>query len=306
MTQYDGEIHDLQGALTALNGLAKDFYPVESWPYHQFPFGLWFRGHPRLDLDLRPRVFRETLVNIPKDGTWDEANVFDHLRLRDPQHERTYHSAFDWLCLMQHYSIPTRLLDWSESIVVGLYFAVKADAEVDGELIVLNARRLNRQTKPRPTISTPESGHVAVRAEMAVKRSARKLKRSRAVMDALHEDPDLDPNDWIEHCRRPTAVFPRRLNDRMKLQSSVFTLHGGKMYVPGLEAYYRGDLIPSPISLEQIDKHADILKRYVIPTKKKETIRRDLLMLGIHEGMLFPEVDHQEAYLKELWWFQSQ
>lgn len=241
------------------------------------------------------------------EGCWDETNIFEHLKVRAPSHQLTYHTAFDWLCLMQHYEVPTRLLDWSEYILPALYFAVKDHDEQDGELIVLNARCLN-EDKNLPSIFPPNEAQVVIRAEMAWTRKASKLRHKQTVVEALAEESIAAPPrglEWLNQFRAPIAVFPSRLNDRMVFQSSVFTLHGGKEYPEGMRAYYRGNDIPGPITLDQInEKRAPerILRRYKIPSGAKGKILKDLSLLGIHEATLFPEVDRQAIYLQELWW----
>jgi hypothetical protein len=315
-------IRSVAGALLKLKWLEKYFFDCDMWPGHTFPFGLWFRGHWRSGLVLEPGAFRDELERVPgalrknrkipeiEKGTWDETNVYEHLRLRVPLHKHLYQSAFDWLCLMEHYLLPTRLLDWSESILPALFFATRKHPDIDGEIIVLNAKRLNSKSKKHPTISTPTDGHVVIRAEMATTRSLTTLRLKATVREALAEagllraDGSLPRNVWHSFLT-PIAVFPSRLNDRMTYQASVFTVHGGKKYVPSLRRHYLGDTIPEPISISELDDdaRAPLLKRYSIPSGAKKRIQDQLFKLGIHEGTLFPEVDRQRSYLKTLWWF---
>ncbi len=324
------KIEAISDVTRILNKLEKneDHFLSTGWPFDRFPFGLWFRGQSfRGDRLLEPCVFRT--IKRPSSRNkeihvtrHDETNLYVHIKLRAANFQQTYRSAFDWLCLMQHYSIPTRLLDWSESILIALYFAVRDTRGVEGhtvsgiadeteaEIVALNARALNYHAKgpslphekKRPSIASPDSSAAIIRSEMAATRSLENLKLNAAVEEAARcgRIKLTDPN-WIEPFRKPIAVFPSRLNDRMIFQSSVFTLHGGKYYVEGFESFYENDTIPEPISLEEINEQEYILQRYRIPSECKGEIRRDLFKLGIHEGTLFPELDRQAVYLKQLW-----
>lgn len=79
---------------------------------------LWFRGHSSHDWPLIPSAHRRPSVL--------EATFANHFRMRAPalRGDCPQHQDYAaWLPLMQHYGLPTRLLDWTESLIVAAYFA---------------------------------------------------------------------------------------------------------------------------------------------------------------------------------------
>lgn len=85
------------------------------------PFGIWFRGQPETTetYHLEPAIFRKYKNSST---LYDENSMFTHAKLRLASYRDICRDDFDWLCLMQHHGIPTRIMDWSESSMIALFF----------------------------------------------------------------------------------------------------------------------------------------------------------------------------------------
>lgn len=81
----------------------------------------WFRGQAESNWDLIPSIHRtKGLIGYERDLTRD-FKLLSHRILQSEKPE----NEFDWLYLMQHYELPTRLLDWTESALIALFFCVR-------------------------------------------------------------------------------------------------------------------------------------------------------------------------------------
>lgn len=104
-----------------------------------------YRGHSETHSNLLP-----TLARSVQGGAYDAATLLErrllekfrrhYLELQSlpgdmPSGDEVQaKSDVDVLSLMQHYEVPSRLLDWSESIWVAAYFACAAHSDKDAEL----------------------------------------------------------------------------------------------------------------------------------------------------------------------------
>lgn len=83
----------------------------------------FYRGHADKDWDLLPSIFRTP------NGVEKEHLLFRDMVAHEPQSFSECKSALDYLVQMQHYGLPTRLLDMTTNPLVALYFACQPTAD---------------------------------------------------------------------------------------------------------------------------------------------------------------------------------
>ena len=301
----DGNTHDYPPCPTELQSIfqGKDNKASSVRERYKFPFGIWFRGSSRVCNSLLPSLFRGNKVNPLHPNcnirshdsfpyVYDETSMLYQFMAVRPQLRHDYSNAFEWLCMAQHYSAPSRVLDWSENILIALYFAVmNNNNNCDSAVWALNAGRLNELTRvtiPKRSICMQGSVDVILRSAMAFTRDRTELKgyllKNNQYDFVMHhfkdyisikEVPDEIKNDceefvhWVDgnnnefyttkmyhRLASPIAVFPYRINERQVSQLACFTLYGGKEYDSQLNVDEK-DKYPKYCSLLDINREAN-------------------------------------------------
>ncbi|EJD6080675.1 FRG domain-containing protein [Providencia rettgeri] len=107
--------------------------------------GVLYRGENDYDYPLKPSLarFMESSLKIGHDLIKKETAALRILKAELPQyHQYTIDGYTEHLSIAQHHGLPTRLLDWSLSPLIALYFAVNDNKGKDASIYVFSTGKM--------------------------------------------------------------------------------------------------------------------------------------------------------------------
>lgn len=235
----------------------------------------WFRG-ANTAFSLLPGQYRSTYKRLHS-----EKSTFLEFRLKARGFLQKELNDWEIFFLMQHYRLPTRLLDWTENCFVALYFAL-TDLTSEGDPCVwcFNPQLFNEHKTPSHKLSLvvmPES-------------TDPKLKYWSNVFHPLNFDPDqktfTDSNGRTGNIENPVAAYPPTIDPRIVAQRSVFTLHGSRR--DPIDNCCEGNKKPK----------SNFIRQFVFKGIRQE-ILRELHCFGISRQAIFPDLEGLGLELRE-------
>lgn len=268
---------------------------IKKVDFHEF----FYRGHSDTKYELKPNLYRKENFYVNEDKIYREAII------NNPQEFYNCHSTIEVLVKMQHYGIPTRLLDVTRNPLIALYFACRENPATDGEIVLLNI--------PIKNIKFFDSDRISILSNLAKQqvdfgydyKKDFNYKKDEDVKEVnneyfgylLHSIKEDKPHfyDIIDprHLEQVFAVQVKLDNPRIIRQNGAFLLFGIQKSIEGINGKTNCSIINPDWVLKPKKE------KLIIPKEHKNTIIEELNLLGINYSTLFPELDDFASFIKE-------
>jgi hypothetical protein len=240
----------------------------------------------------------ERTIDARPEGRSDPLRVERGIHRRFIERATTYlthvpadHDELSWLTLMRHYGAPTRLLDWTKSPLIGLYFAFEEKAPSDAPTRALWCLQAvacrNQFGYTSPTMLRDPFG--LDRLGTADTDGTVSYTRPGADSDWLTNENATLKRLRDETVTAPYPVPPPFLETRMAAQQAFFTydacLNGGippKLAIAGALAESSGGFKPTTMP---------IVSKIILPNEWRLDVLGALRLMGITAATLFPGLD---------------
>lgn len=247
-------------------------------------YSFYYRGHSnKISYKLEPSLFRKDAK-----GNYlylqNENILYKELLVSNSADFQSDLSTLDKLVRMQHYSLPTRMLDITTNPLTALYFSCVTNTDIVGEVIIFAIHK--------KLIKYFDSDTASCMANLARLPYEKKEKidynlsnfNEQEPIEKLHalikeEKPYFKPNIKPKDLKSIICVKGKKTNDRIISQSGAFLLFGH-------------DAVLDENGVDGIT-----INRISVDNKGK--ILEELDTLNINESSLFPNIESSAKYVRE-------
>lgn len=265
----------------------EDFLKILEQKPQDTSWELFYRGHENATFELTPSLFRKW-----SDGGWQfmpsEDRLCKELLIAHYDEFQSDQYCFDRLVRMQHFGLPTRLLDISSNPLVALFFACYCSPEqmdLEGEVIIF--RILSESVKYYDSdtvscLSNLSNLSYSQKDEIDLSNDTESFNETNVAKKLVHHiksekgffEHRIDPEDLGSI----VCVKAKRTNTRIKSQAGAFLLFGHEAMLP-------------EFGQEKIE-----ISRITI--KNKRHILNQLNAININATSVYPSIDQTAVHLK--------
>lgn len=240
-----------------------------------------FRGHTSYRHKLRPSLFRTSNDKIRN----KEHKILNELIVRHPVDFESDSNIFDHLVRVQHYGLPTRLLDFTSNPLSAIFFAVENDSKEDPEVLAISLNSDNVKYYDSDTVhllANLARLQATEKDEIEEAKDDHALQNSKAGKRLFDFIAQTRPNFTNRIIRTdlntPLVVFPKMNNERIRAQNGQFVIFGLE---PELQA-----------------SHGFEIKKYRISKDVAAAVRKSLEKLGVSASTIYPSLQMSAKGIK--------